>query len=59
VRFYIDANPTYAEGHGLLTLVPVTIANTLFSLLGVAFHVLRKRLGTFRRLRPVHEIPQS
>lgn len=59
VRFYIDANPRFAEGHGLLTLVPVTITNTLLSLLGVAFHVLKKRLGPFRRPRQAQELPQS
>jgi hypothetical protein len=47
VRFYLDANPTFAEGHGLLTLVPVTFANTLLSLFGIAFYVLKKKLLRF------------
>lgn len=44
VRFYIDANPKFNEGNGLLTLIPVTIVNALLSLFGVGFHALKKRL---------------
>ncbi|MDD1643819.1 MAG: hypothetical protein LUQ29_11220 [Methylococcaceae bacterium] len=43
VRFYIDNNPGFSEGNGLLTLIPLTITNTLLSLLGVAFQAIKKR----------------
>lgn len=46
VRFYIDANPGFGEGNGLLTLIPVTIANALLSLFGVGFHALKNKLRT-------------
>lgn len=51
VRFYIDANPKFGEGNGLLTLIPVTFANALLSLFGVGFHALKKKLRA-RRVRP-------
>lgn len=44
VRFYIDANPQFSEGNGLLTLIPVSLTNTLLSLFGVGLHVLKKKL---------------
>ena len=44
VRFYVDANPKFGEGNGLLTLVPVTVANAVLSLFNFAFHALRKKL---------------
>ena len=44
VRFYIDANPRFGEGNGLLTLIPVTLANALFSVAGVGFQALKKKL---------------
>lgn len=46
VRFYIDANPNFSQGNGLLTLMPVTISNALLSLSGVWFHALKKKLRT-------------
>jgi hypothetical protein len=46
--FYIDANPKFGEGNGLLTLIPVTFANALF---GVGFHALKKKLRA-RRVQP-------
>ncbi len=46
VRFYIGANPKFYEGNGLLTLIPVTVANALLSLFGVGFHALKKKLRT-------------
>jgi hypothetical protein len=51
VRFYIDANPKFGEGNGLLTLIPVTFANALLSLFGVGFHALKKKLRA-RRVQP-------
>lgn len=50
VRFYIDANPKFGEGNGLLTLIPVTLANALLSLVGVGFHALKKKF----RARLIH-----
>lgn len=44
VRFYIDANPKFGEGNGLLTLIPVTLTNALLSLFGIGFHALKKKL---------------
>lgn len=44
VRFYIDANPNFSAGNGLLTLMPVTLSNALLSLFGVWFHALKKKL---------------
>jgi hypothetical protein len=44
VRFYVDANPKFSEGNGLLTLIPLTLGNTLLSLFGVGLHVLKKKL---------------
>lgn len=44
VRFYIKNNPGFSVGHGLLTLIPLTITNTLLSLFGQAIHSIRKKL---------------
>jgi hypothetical protein len=44
VRFYIKNNPGFTVGHGLLTLIPLTITNTLLSLFGQGFHAIKKRL---------------
>lgn len=46
VRFYVDANPKFSEGNGLLTLIPVTITNAALSLCSFAFHALNKKLRT-------------
>ncbi|MBS1212559.1 MAG: hypothetical protein H6R26_1176 [Proteobacteria bacterium] len=43
VRFYIHTNPKFAEGNGLLTLIPITLVNLALSLPGVAFHALKKK----------------
>ena len=44
IRFYIDTNPSFIEGNGLLTLIPVTITNAVLSLFGIAFYTLKKKL---------------
>ncbi len=44
VRFYMDANPKFGEGNGLLTLVPLTFTNAVLSLSNFAFHAARKRM---------------
>lgn len=38
--FYLEANPSYAEGHGLLTVVPVTASG----IIGGVARLLRRRL---------------
>ncbi len=43
IRFYIDTNPTFTEGTGLLTLIPITTINLALSLPGIAFHILKKK----------------
>lgn len=44
VRFYIETNPAFTEGHGLLTLIPITLVNLALSLPGILFHTLKKKL---------------
>ncbi|HLT35761.1 MAG TPA: hypothetical protein VK034_05735, partial [Enhygromyxa sp.] len=55
VRFYIEANPGYVEGHGLLTLVPVDAA----SLVGGVGRIAREKTGfALANLRAgVHHLP--
>ncbi len=36
-------NPTFIEGTGLLTLIPITTINLALSLPGIAFHALKKK----------------
>jgi hypothetical protein len=48
VRFYVDANPRFGEGNGLLTLIPVTVANAVLSWIGVGYHGFRKKLRSWR-----------
>ena len=43
IRFYVDRNPKFTEGNGLLTLIPVTFMNLALSLPGIAFHTLKKK----------------
>lgn len=40
VRYFLEANPGYGEGHGLVTVVPITLEN----LLSMARSLLAKRL---------------
>ncbi|WPB73282.1 cyclic nucleotide-binding domain-containing protein [Archangium violaceum] len=40
VRYFLEANPGYGEGHGLVTLVPITLGN----LRNIARSLLTKRL---------------
>lgn len=44
IRFYCGTNPGYVDGKGLLTLIPMTLTNTLVSFLGICFYVLKKSL---------------
>ncbi|NPC86947.1 cyclic nucleotide-binding domain-containing protein, partial [Pyxidicoccus fallax] len=41
-RFFVEANPGYVEGHGLVTLVPATVANILGFLRVMGGRQLRK-----------------
>lgn len=45
VRFYIETNPKYQEGKGLLTLVPLTIMNGVLSLFDFGLRSLSLKLG--------------
>jgi hypothetical protein len=44
IRYYLTANPKFGEGNGLVTLIPVTVANATISLAGFALHALWKKL---------------
>ena len=44
IRYYLTANPKFAEGNGLATLIPVTAANATLSLFSFALHALKKKL---------------
>ena len=44
IRFYMNTNPTFSEGNGLLTLIPMTITNAVLSLFGITFYTLKKKL---------------
>lgn len=41
-RFFLEANPGYVEGHGLVTVVPVTAATLLSLLRGMGERTLRQ-----------------
>ncbi len=41
-RFFVEANPGYVDGHGLVTLVPATVANILSVLRVLGGRSLRK-----------------
>ena len=47
VKFYIQSNPGYAKGNGLLTLVPLSFGNILLSLFRFVVSKLMKRLKRF------------
>jgi hypothetical protein len=49
-RFFIEANPGYGEGHGLLTMVPLTVANVLHLARAVAERKLRGLVAAARSL---------
>ncbi len=53
-RYFLEANPGYAEGHGLVTLVPLTTANVMHLMRAVGGRKLRRPLeaakGLARRL---------
>lgn len=49
-RFFVESNPGYVEGHGLVTLAPATAANVLSVLRVLGGRALRKPLGALRAL---------
>ncbi len=53
VRFYIDSNPDFNKGNGLLTLVPLTFLNSFISFFSfIVFYTLKKKIRyNLQRLR--------
>lgn len=49
-RFYLEANPGYVEGHGLLTLVPLSAANVMELMRTVCKRKLRQPVEAARSL---------
>lgn len=45
VRFYLKNNPGFTEGNGLLTLIPLTIPNTILSLFAQALRTIKKLIS--------------
>lgn len=48
IRFYLETNPGYTAGSGLLTVIPLTVAGTLRGLFGMTLHTAAKRLAARR-----------
>jgi hypothetical protein len=48
IRYYIDSNPRFTEGNGLLTLMPITLVNLALSFPGFMFHALKKKFRATR-----------
>lgn len=51
VRFYLRTNPRYAEGRGLITLIPLTWTNLVLSAFKFGGRMLSRRLGLAGRHR--------
>jgi hypothetical protein len=53
VRFYIDSNPDFKKGNGLLTLIPLTFLNLFISFFSfIIFYTLKKKIRyNLQRLR--------
>jgi len=53
LRFYINSNPNFNKGNGLLTLVPLTFLNLFISFFSfIIFYTLKKKIRyNLRRLR--------
>ncbi len=53
VRFYIDSNPNFNKGNGLLTLIPLTFLNLFISFFSfIIFYTLKKKIRyNLQRLR--------
>jgi hypothetical protein len=43
-RFFVESNPGYVEGHGLVTVVPITVANVLDMIRSMGQRKLRQPL---------------
>jgi CRP-like cAMP-binding protein len=48
-RFFLEANPGYVEGHGLLTLVPLSVPNVMHLVRTVSKRKLRQPIEAARR----------
>jgi hypothetical protein len=44
-RFFVEANPGYIQGHGLVTVVPITVSNLLGMIRSMGQRKLRQPLG--------------
>ncbi|KFE64017.1 cyclic nucleotide-binding domain-containing protein [Hyalangium minutum] len=49
-RFFTEANPSYGEGHGLMTLVPLTVSNMAHLVRTVCGRKLRQPVETVKAL---------
>jgi hypothetical protein len=49
-RFFTEANPGYGEGHGLMTLVPLTVRNVAHLARAVSGHKLRRPVEAVKAL---------
>jgi CRP-like cAMP-binding protein len=49
-RFFLESNPGYTEGHGLIMLVPLTLSNIAHLIRAVLEHKLRKPVMALRTL---------
>ncbi len=49
-RFFLESNPGYVEGHGLLTVAPLTAANIAHLIRTVVGHKLRQPVEALRTL---------
>jgi hypothetical protein len=47
-RFFLEANPTYGEGHGLVTMVPLSLSNVLHLSRTVGGHKLRQLINALK-----------
>jgi CRP-like cAMP-binding protein len=56
-RFFIESNPGYGEGHGLVTLVPATASTVLRVLRALSHQLLRKPVEALQSL--AHRLPLS
>ncbi|HEX8699868.1 MAG TPA: cyclic nucleotide-binding domain-containing protein [Myxococcaceae bacterium] len=49
-RYFLEVNPTYTEGHGLVMMVPLTASNVAHVIRTVVAHKLRQPLAALRTL---------
>ena len=51
IRYYVETNPRYAEGRGLITLVPLTWTNLILSSVKFGTAMLGRKLGLTKKRR--------